>query len=103
MGVCARVHISASGCAYPYPLALCVWVRACMYVGACIRTYTRKRTHVYACNAYCTHRRERARMGTRMGTGARSLNSVRDAQVRALCAWAGTGTGTRAEGYVFFL
>ena len=64
MGVCARVRISASGCAYPYPRALCVWVRACMYVGACVRTCAREHTHIYACNAYCTHRRERVRMGT---------------------------------------
>lgn len=63
-----------------------VWVR--------VRTYTRV-TRIYTCRG--------ARAGAHMGTSARSLKSVRDAQVRALCAWAGTGTGTRAEGYVFFL
>lgn len=76
-GICARVHISASGCAYPY-----------------------------ACNAYIhTRGRERVRMrvfaGTGAGTGVRSLKYAHDAQA---CAYfhAGAGTGAPALGVLFF-
>ena len=81
-GICARVHISASGCAYPY---------------ACIRVYTHTRTrarvYAYACIHVCR--------GACRGTGVRSLKYAHDAQACAhfhACA----GACAPAQGGLFF-